>query len=202
MTNNWQPPAEKVQAVAPAGNHVGRCIQIIDLGSHDLTWEGITKEVRSIRITWELPTELYTFKDENGPEPFIVSGKYSLSFGPKATLKKLIDSWEGKKITGEEIQSMKWKLPDLLGKPCLVSVAHNPGKDGKMYANVQTVTPLPKGMDCPAQINPSVFFFMGWTPTADDLDEKMFADLPDFIKKQIADSPEFILCRELKAKQV
>jgi hypothetical protein len=42
---------------------------------------------------------------------------------------------------------------------------------------------------------------MGWTQGPDDLDEEVYQSLPDFLKDQIADSPEFVAIRDAQARR-
>ena len=68
---------------APAGNHIARCVQVIDLGTHEDPY--YNKAKHSLFVMWELPNEMktYTIKGENGApdkevtEPFTVSKWYN-----------------------------------------------------------------------------------------------------------------------------
>lgn len=62
---------------------------------------------------------------------------------------------------------------------------HVSKKTGNNYAAISGVTPVPKGMPLPAQVNPSfVFSYDEWS------DEK-FAALPEWLRKRIEATPEF-----------
>jgi len=41
----------------PAGNYIGRCYQMIHIGTVQETYLGEPKQFNKVRIGWELPTE-------------------------------------------------------------------------------------------------------------------------------------------------
>ena len=194
-TYNWSAPKQPdlKSSAAPAGSHASRIVSIVDIGTHEIVSPDGNKQVRQIRITLELPNEKHAFKDGEDPKPYVVSQKFTLSFHPKANLRKMMDSWTGRKISDKEVYSGEWKLPDLLGTAGMVNVVHAEAKDGsgKVYANVAGYSPLPKGLDCPPQVNPSSWFFMGNAPGPYTVDDMAIVALPQFVKEMIMESPEW-----------
>lgn len=161
--------------LAPAGTHVGRCYRIIDMGTQYSPF--YKKSSHKLRIYWELPNEL--MKDG---KPFSVNKQYTLSLGDKANLRQDLESWRGRKFTPEESQG--FDITKVLGAPCMLNVNHDK-HDDKEYANVTSVIALPKGMTCPAQVNPSFVFELG------AFDQTKFDSLPDFLKDKIKQSTEY-----------
>lgn len=159
---------------APEGNHIGICYQIIDLGMQKSVWNDKESWKHKVRIAWELPTELM----EDG-RPFSVSKNYTASLSEKSNLRKNLESWRGRKFTPEELEG--FDLANIIGKPCMVQVVHNES-NGKIYANVETVASIPKGVTAPAQVNESLVF---------DLEKDMdkFDSLPDWLKERINTNP-------------
>ena len=105
---------------------------------------------------------------------------------------KMIVSWLGRKMNRSEMEDGKWNLYDLLDQPCMVLVRHDIGKkDGKIYANVQSVTPLPKGLECPKRWNNVEWFFMGFKGLAEQFDQGVFDSFPDYLKQKIASTQEY-----------
>jgi hypothetical protein len=45
----------------PAGNYIGRCYQMIHIGTVQETYLGEPKQFNKVRIGWELPTERKVF---------------------------------------------------------------------------------------------------------------------------------------------
>ena len=71
----------------PAGLQVARCYSMIEIGSVAETWEGQSKVSKKVRLTFELPNELRTFKPENGEQPMSISKTFTLSMHEKAGLR-------------------------------------------------------------------------------------------------------------------
>jgi len=166
---------------APSGAHVGRCYGVIDLGTQFNPQS--QKGFRKVLLQWELPTEVHVFREENGPEPFVVSREFGLSLSEKAHLRPFLEAWRGLPFSQEELN--KFDVTVLAGQPCFVNVLHA-SKGDKVYANVSTVMKLPKGMVCPPAVNPVVTLSLN-----EEFDQKVFDALPDWIKKKIQESPEY-----------
>jgi len=165
-------------APLPEGGHPARCVQFVTLGTQRKEWQGQVKEQFQVRITWEIPGERMANEDK----PMVISKTYTASLGEKANLRKDLEAWRGKKFTEAELDG--WDASQLLGKACLIGVVHT-AKDGKTYANINSLMPLPKGMVCPPQENPSVFF------TLENFDPQVFDGLSKYVKEQVAKSPEY-----------
>lgn len=167
----------------PVGSHPARCVHIIDLGTQRDSFEGKPKIIHKIRIDWELPLEKATFVEERGEEPFMCGADYTLSLNQRANLRHMLESWRGREFTPEELKG--FNLEVLLGKSCLVNIIHKTSAQKRNYAVVATVTPLPKGMQCPkaslSKLNYDIE--MG--------KNHVFDQLPEWIQKKILASEEF-----------
>ena len=167
----------------PAGSYAARCYSMIEMGTNQETYQGLDKMVNKVRITWELPTETQVFKEENGPEPRIISKEFSLSMHEKANLRGFLESWRGKSFTDNEAKS--FDVTKLLGVPCLLSITHKTATNGNTYANISSVSLLPKGMECPEMVNERQEL------SFDKFKKELFESLPDFIKEKIQTSQEY-----------
>lgn len=170
--------------IAPAGNHLARLYSCIDLGHQSVIWNGDTKIMHKVVLTWELHGE-----DENGEKlqtedgkPLIVSKRYTVSLGDQSTLRKDLESWSGKKMTAEDRKNFDMK--NLLGKFCMLSVVHS--EDGK-YANVSTISAVPTALrnSLPEAINPVTHFWL------QEYDQAKYDALPKYYKEKIAESSEW-----------
>lgn len=175
--------SEKQFELVPAGNHLARCYQMIEIGTEEIEYNGEKKNVHRVRIVWELPNEKKVFNPEKGEQPFSIGKDYTLSMHEKATLRHDLQSWRGKAFTDEEANS--FDITKLLGKPCMLNVIHEQGKNGNTYAKIAGVTAVPKGMPVPDQVNES--FMLSF----EDWDDKKFAALPDWLKQRIEKTPQF-----------
>jgi hypothetical protein len=163
--------------IAPAGNHVAICYQMIELGQlYDKKYD---KWSRKVLLGWELPME--TMDDGR---PFIVSNRFTASLGENAALRRQLESWRGRPFSAQELAGFDLKA--VLGKPCMVNIVHKQVGD-KTYANITSITPLPKGMEVPAQQNANQVFEFG----DQGFDEAAFNGLSDGLKRVISESKDY-----------
>jgi len=181
---------------APAGNHIARCIQLIDLGTTLQDYFGEESMKHQLFISWEIPGEMktYTKDGEEITEPFVASAFYTASLNEKANLRALLESWRGKPFTEEECQGFDPKV--LVGVPCMLNVIHKANNKGKMKAKIAGATPLPKGFECPPQVNKSVSFSLK------DFDQTVFDNLSKGLKAMVEKSEEYkIVSGQVKPRE-
>lgn len=82
--------------------------------------------------------------DEETGKNFMVSKSYTASLNDKANLCQDLETWRGRKFTAEE--KMGFDLEKLVGAPCQLQIVHNVVDGGQVYANVQAIVPIGKGM--------------------------------------------------------
>ncbi len=127
----------KVFEPAPAGVHQAVCVDVVDLGLLETTWQGVTKKQHKINVAWQIAEERADGK------PFLVFKRYTLSLHEKSGLRKDLQSWRGKAFTRDE--EMGFDIERLLGVNCLLNITHHEAGD-RVYANVVSIMPLVKGM--------------------------------------------------------
>lgn len=167
----------------PEGNHLAVLVAMVDLGTHTKEYNGERNTYRKVWLGWELVEEM------NGEgDPFIIGRDYTLSFAESAGLRKMVEKWMGKKIPAGE----RPRMTALLGKACMLSVAHTQSSDGnRTYAKVDLIAPLPKSVQGkPSQSKP---FFWDMSlpsdpPSMDHLPYLYGEPLLDWIKR----SPEWL----------
>lgn len=168
----------------PAGNHVARLYRIINIGTVEEAYMGEIKEQNKIMLTFELSNELKEFKEGEGAKPLSVSREYTFSMGSKANLRKFVEGYLGVALNDAEADA--FDIETLIGKPCLLNVVHKKSNAGRTYSLIQGATPLPKGMEAPAQFNKSLVFGHG-----KDWNDEVFESLHAFIKEKIRSSVEY-----------
>lgn len=180
----------------PAGNYVARCYKMVEVGTVPTEYLGVEKMTHKVRFGWELPTELKVFKPENGEQPLVIDKEYTLSLADKANLRKDLKSWRGKDFTPQEAEG--FDVSKLLGVPCMLNIIHVQGKKdaSKTYEAIGSISPMPKGMVCPAQINPTFVFEF------ENYDKSKFDSLPQFIKEQIVQSNEYKKLHGQETKEI
>lgn len=166
-----------------AGSYVARCFQMIHIGTNTENILGKDKELNKVRISWELPTELKVFKEENGEQPHVVSKEFTLSLNEKANLRKFLESWRGKQFEEKELKD--FDISVLIGATCQLNLIHNQAKNGNTYLEIASVSKLMKGLVCPDAINKTLCF--GYDPFEPELLELV----PEFILEKIKSSKEY-----------
>jgi len=166
------------------GNYPARCYSMIHIGTIDEVILGTQKTLNKVRITWELPTELKVFREENGEQPQVISKEFTLSMHEKATLRNFLKNWRGKDFTEEEAKA--FDIEKLIGAPCMLNITHKKSKDGtKTYAEIGSISTMPKGFPCPEQINTSFVW------NYEDFNIEKFNNLPDYLKAKMVNSVEY-----------
>lgn len=153
--------------LVPQGTHIAVCFLVADIGMQETSY-GLKHKVI---VGWELPQE--TIEIDGEEKPMIIYQNYTASLSEKANLRQDLESWRGRAFTPQELAG--FDLFNVLGHPCMVSVIHNESGQ-KTYANVQTVTSLPKGMNKPTATRTVKY-------SSEDTDQ--FSDLPEWIQKKI-----------------
>ena len=169
--------------IVEAGSYPSRIYQMIQIGNV----AGFQGQIQNkVRIGFELPTELKVFKEENGEQPRVISQEYTLSFHEKSKLRKVIEACEPNALKiGEDGFLEEFDIEALIGKECLITIAHKASKEGNQFAYIDNVTRLPKGMICPKAINaPIILSYDNWN-------QEIFDKQPDFIKEEIKSSQEY-----------
>ena len=100
-------------------------------------------------------------------------------------MRKFLASWRGKDFNENEAKN--FDITKLIGAACMLNVIHKASKKDAttIYANIGSISPVPKGLTVPAQINPT--FVLDY----DNFNGDLFNQLPDFIKTKMQTSLEF-----------
>ena len=129
----------KPYTLPPEGQFQFVCVDGIDLGLHANAAYGGKVE------------EKYAFVfqiDEPNPDTgkrFELAQRFTLSVGAKSNLVKFLGQWRGKSLTADETKT-GINLAGLDGLNGFLVIEHKPSKTGdKIFANILSVSPLPRG---------------------------------------------------------
>ncbi len=195
MTFFAEPVAPKTEfKLVPPGLHLSRCYRLIDLGTHGREWNEQMKFSRWVSITWEIHGE----DSQGNPTttasgaPLVISGEYNFSWNENSKLRRHIQGWRGTPWTDEEAQG--FDLEKILGGWCMLNIIQKPSaKTGKMFANVDTISPVPAPMKkagMPKEYNKIQLFRLA------DPDWELFETFSPWIKNKIEASPEYRAARQ------
>lgn len=163
----------------PAGTHLSICYRVIDLGTQQVDWQGQTKRQHKIMLSWEIPDE----KMEDG-RPFTISQRYTFSSSDKSTFRQHLEAWRGAPFKDSDFGPGGFDVRNLIGKACLLTIVHK-HDNGKVYANIASVSKPMKGMTVPPLTNETVYFSLS------TFDSAVFGKLSDGLKTVIQKSPEY-----------
>jgi hypothetical protein len=125
----------------PEGIYVGVLCDVIDNGLVTQEFAGKTKQVHKVTLRWQVDE----INPQNGRR-FDVQKRYTLSLNERATLRKDMEAWHGRRFTNEELSGFDFEeLIDTCGQ---LVVIHQDGRKepSRTFANVQSLMPLAKGM--------------------------------------------------------
>lgn len=128
-------------SIAPIseGTHLAFCVWLIDLGvQYNETFKNSS---RKVMLGWEIPDE--QIDTEDGTKNRTITMRYTASLNENSNLRRDLSAWRGRDFTEDELE--EFNLRNIVGKPCLLNIIHKT-KNGKTYANIQSVAAVPKIM--------------------------------------------------------
>lgn len=120
---------------APEGLHQAVCVDVVDKGMQETQWG----PKQQIKLVWQVEAV-----DEATSERFQVHQTYTASLNEKAKLRQHLEAWRGRKFSKEELAG--FDVEKLIDANCQLHIVHNLADAGRVYANVQAIVPLGKGM--------------------------------------------------------
>src|SRR6476620_6619589 len=129
----------------PEGTHASICDMMVDLGMQD---GGSYGPKHKVYIRFQIPSERVQGEYDGEPydRPAVTGIQLTVSLSKNSNMRPLLESWRGKKFTAEELRN--FDITKVAGVPALINIVHEE-KDGKTYANIASIMPLPKGMEQP-----------------------------------------------------
>lgn len=122
---------------APEGLWPIVCCDVVDLGEVATQWG----KKQKVQLRWQLGNQAGVRDDG---KPWLVIRTFTASLREKAELTKCLVRWRKKAFTSEELQ--RFALETVIGAVGLGNIVHNTLDDGRVFANVDTIVPLPKEM--------------------------------------------------------
>jgi hypothetical protein len=156
------------------GLQYARCVSRIDLGTQPPT-NPTYKPSKQVLLEWEIPSQ--TYEKDGKVLPRKITRTFGATIGTKATLRAFLESWRGRPFTREELKG--FDLNSILDKPCAINIIHHPSGD-KVYANIASISPLPKGATMPERTHDLVKFDL-----SDGRDSAVFKALPEWLQGKI-----------------
>lgn len=179
----------KPRVICPRGSHLSRLVQIVDLGTQH--FKPGDEGSRKLYFGFETCEARHVFKDENGPEPFMLQVEFAFymrSANPSkpTKLRQFVVQWFGKDFPSEA-EAQAFDFSKLIGRLAMLTVAHKPKQDGSQKAIIADVyMPEPAiAKGAAGAVNPLVCYEIDHREGGD------FAKLPEFLQKKLRESDEF-----------
>ena len=120
--------------IMPEGTHLGKIFAVVDVGSHPKTFEGITKDSRTIKVGFEFPPE------STGGRPITKWKDYGASMYATSKLRQLVENVIAKPLNNTE--AGEFRIESIVGKFVSVVFTHSVSKrDGETYSNIARIFP-------------------------------------------------------------
>jgi len=176
---------DRIPPVEP-GVYQSVCIGLFDCGTDE---GGQFGPKRKMVLVWELPQA--TIEVERDGQmvalPRNISQRYTMSMNEKARLRQDVEAIRCKRLTKEEAKA--FDVSCVLGMNAQIQVV-NVEKDGKTFANIETVMATPKGAPKLApSVDPALFHFGAVEDCSSE--EVIPAECPRWVRKIIMASPEW-----------
>jgi len=181
---------ETQRPIQTPGQTLGKCYQVIDLGTQTGSYQGKPIVQRKIWISWETPKFRAEFSKEKGEQVMVISSEYTNSLGTTAGLRQMLDSWFAKPIDKMPTERAK----KLLGMPAMIQIINEPKKknpaiiQAKIASKGKAVFPVDPSLKVDKKTeNEQIYFDLD----PEEYSDEIFAKVPEFLQKKIMESPEY-----------
>jgi hypothetical protein len=167
---------------APAGTFLAQLYGFVDCGTQYMPQ--YDKSRREVRLFFALIQETM----DNG-KPYTVSRPFALTYNPRGSLRPFLDTLLGKAMTNVEANT-GFDARTLLGRVVMAQIVHTTKDDGAVYANIEAIMALPRGMKAPPHIVDLETHFLSLDPG--EFNDDDFTGLPSWMQEKVRNSPEYI----------
>ena len=176
-------PASGTQfELPPVGIHPAYCFGLIDLGTQMRKgFQGKPdKPAPKLMVKFEL-----AIPEKRGDgNAFVITKKWWASSNEKATMRKDIEVWRGKKFASDK-EAQAYDLSKALGMKCMLNIQHDEW-EGKEFAKIVAIMPAIAGLPFEAATQAIQKFEL-----APGFDAELLESFPDFLRAEIKSSPEY-----------
>lgn len=176
--------SSKPKVNCPVGAHLARCVQVIDLGNQH--FQPGDDASHKLYLAFETCDLKHVFKEERGPEPFMLQSEFAwflVSSKKKTKLREFIESWKGSPFA-DDAAARAFDFERLLGLAATLMVVHKAKSDGTMKAVIAGIAPA-DSKTAPKPVNPLICYEIGMGEGG------TFSKLPPFLQKKLRESDEF-----------
>lgn len=159
----------------PEGTYDAVLSAIIDLQIQMTTFKGVESPKPQVKLIFEIPSELRTYKEDEDPQPVLIGQTVTLSANSRSKLSEVICALVGKKLEEEEVADIlctDGALEELLGKPCTLDINVYKSKRGTEHNGIQQVSKIHPKVEPPVSVK-EPFIFEANKPNLDVFKNKL-----------------------------
>lgn len=127
----------------PEGQYVAQCVDVVDLGVRVEAYPG-----QPHRLVKKVALIFHTGQLRDDGQPFDLGAEYTVSMSEKAALRATLESWRGKSYDDETAKAGV-PLHMLVGHHALISVENRKSAQGRLYAKIKSISPVPEALPKP-----------------------------------------------------
>lgn len=161
------------------GTYFGVCVGVYAIGEQESTFNGKTKYVEQIIMTFEIPSETVEVDGEQKPR-HLSTRPLTASTSENGNFRKFLRSWRGRDFSSDD-EMLDFEIKNVLGKSAMLNVVQN----DKGYSNIDAILPLPKGVPDPTTSTALMTF------DVEEWDDEQFKALPEWIQEKIQNSTQY-----------
>lgn len=174
--------------VPPPGAYPAIVVGLVDLGTHEETYEGKAYESRKLLVCFELGgnSAAPAPRTKEG-KPFVLARQYSVSFAETCKLRQVMESLRGKNYSvDDDIDYSK-----LMGVKLQVTLKGGKSQRGNDYVTLDGVSPLVRG----TVVDKSVHTPFGWYMDDEAKTPPDLAQIPAWVPWSFGEDPRDVIKR-------
>lgn len=165
-----------------AGSHLAVCCIVIHMGSQPYEWE----DEKGVRTQLQLGFELKDQYRDNGSPFFPIRRTYSFSMHPNSHLRSDLKGWLGRDLGPADLSSFEFDR--LIGRTAMLGLIHNPGRNGRTYANISSILKVPHGTPETMDLESAAVVLNPF-----EFNPQLFAAQPDWLRVKLLAAEEYRL---------
>ena len=115
------------------GEHPAVCVDIVDLGLQD------TKYGPKHKVQFIFASDETLRGGEYDGQPALLFATFSNTSSSQGNLRPFVEAWSGGAMSDDEIEALE--RDEMVGQPATVTVEHNEGAQGDVFANIAGIAP-------------------------------------------------------------
>lgn len=132
----------QLTSLPEAGEYPAVLYRIVDVGTHQETYQGKTRPVHKVLLSFVVPS--FTVPLGESIVPLILHREYTLSLHELSNLRRDLNAMKGYDFLADEAANkITFDMSKLLGLAVLLHIEHRTGRDNRQKAEIVKYAPYP-----------------------------------------------------------